>query len=120
MSNSFDLCPQCVDKPAEREEFTHSVDHTLIKTRQYIHTYLFAWLINEARAMTTRLKKTFAELPLMKGQDKDPGEEHTISMRGTSGMLCSCCEKPVRVPCWICIICGKCHFWALIGLSDVT
>ncbi|KAF9447894.1 hypothetical protein P691DRAFT_705890 [Macrolepiota fuliginosa MF-IS2] len=108
MSNSFDLCSQCMDKPAERHDFIHTADHTLIKARQFIHKYFFAWLINEARLMTTRLKKTFAEL-LTREEEGDThgvGEHHTPT-GGHSELLCGCCAKPVRIPCWICITCAR-------------
>lgn len=101
MSNSFDLCHQCMDKRAERDEFSHTTDHTLIKARQYLPEYLFVWLINEARSMPTRLKKTFITLP--KPEQGAPRSDRR------SEFLCGCCAKPVDIPFWVCLTCGECY-----------
>ncbi|KAF9445936.1 hypothetical protein P691DRAFT_777225 [Macrolepiota fuliginosa MF-IS2] len=103
MSNSFDLCSRCMNKPAERYDFTHTVDHTLIKAEQHIHEYYFVWLINEARLKSTRLKKAFAEPQWEQGTHGF--SNHNTPMGGRSELLCGCCAKPVKIPFWVCLTC---------------
>lgn len=104
MSNSLNLCSQCIDKPMEHDpDFTHSVNHTLIKTLQYIHKCLFPWLVNEARAVTTHLKINIYGIIVAV-------REHAIWMGRKSELLCGCCAKPkVAVTYWA-ITCGEQHF----------
>ncbi|KAF9441858.1 hypothetical protein P691DRAFT_682710, partial [Macrolepiota fuliginosa MF-IS2] len=105
MSNSFDLCARCIDKPAERDDFTHSTDHTLIKAEQHVHSYYFAWLIDEARSMTTRLKKVFAESQSGLAQDTQGVNDHDTPRSSSFELLCVCCGKPVAIPFWVCLTC---------------
>ncbi|KAF5348141.1 hypothetical protein D9756_010783 [Leucocoprinus leucothites] len=108
MSNSFDFCPQCIDKPAERDGTIHTVDHTLIKCRRYTQPYTMSWQIREARSMTERLKKALIEASTINSSDNNLGLGNTqvVSSEKRSELQCSFCTKPVTVPCWACITCA--------------
>jgi hypothetical protein len=108
ISMTFDICPDCMDKPAEREDFTHSPEHTMIKCRQYPQPYFFSWLVREARSMAERLKKALGELATKEDKDKLGLGEHRVVSNSRPELQCACCTKPVAVPCWACVVCGMC------------
>ncbi|KAF9447847.1 hypothetical protein P691DRAFT_775829, partial [Macrolepiota fuliginosa MF-IS2] len=109
MTHSFNLCSQCMDKPAQCGDFTHTINHTMIKARQYVPRYFFAWLINEARSTAIRLKAAFTALAAEEEEEQSGDTqgvgENDAPAGGDSEMLCGCCAKPVDIPCWVCITC---------------
>ncbi|KAJ3573154.1 hypothetical protein NP233_g2616 [Leucocoprinus birnbaumii] len=61
MTASLDLCTQCSDKPAERKPLIHTVDHTLMKSRQCFLPYSFSWQLKEARSIVEGLRRDLSE-----------------------------------------------------------
>ncbi|KAF5346696.1 hypothetical protein D9756_010366 [Leucocoprinus leucothites] len=108
MCNTFDFCPRCIDKPAERGGTIHTADHTLIKCLRYIHPYTMSWQIREARLITERLKKALTEVSTNDSQDNNLGlgGPQVASSEKRSELQCRFCAKKVKIPCWACVTCA--------------
>ncbi|KAJ3573153.1 hypothetical protein NP233_g2617 [Leucocoprinus birnbaumii] len=109
------ILSQCHDRGVFLDLFTRkrlrligfSIPNPLGPDDRYMQPYAFSWYIQEARSMTGRLKRAFADVSDELQDDKlglveapvSPSEKHPE-------LQCGGCTKPVGVPCWACITCA--------------
>ncbi|KAF8989784.1 hypothetical protein BDQ17DRAFT_1288362 [Cyathus striatus] len=88
-STCIDLCGDCINKEPTWDMFTHKISHTLLRSQHILIDARAAWLIPEAQKMSSRIKAAFSKASSTR---KKP--------------LCACCEKPITLPCWVCVECA--------------
>ncbi|KAJ7617951.1 hypothetical protein FB45DRAFT_932998 [Roridomyces roridus] len=100
--DNIDLCVQCIDKPATRDQFVHAPSHVLVKVRRRLHDGEFAQVIPKATAIAARVKESFDP-----GEDKanDQGRHAGSTSKDSGPQVCCCCGKGVSCPCWVCVTC---------------
>lgn len=90
--HTIDLCSRCVNEEVETRYFQHGphhhlakMQHTLLTGSKHVKSY-----VKTARQVVERAKS------LIPVKEADP-----------NGPSCCSCLKPVTLPCWMCITCGK-------------
>jgi hypothetical protein len=113
--DAIDLCCECIDQTAERDDFVHSKNHIMVKTFRRIHDGEKAWIVPEARTVAERAKKAFqeAESLLARLEGGKRGHSKKSKSKSSHKKTCCCCGEPVSYPCWVCLDCGTLRLVAI-------
>ncbi|KAF8647842.1 hypothetical protein AX16_006510 [Volvariella volvacea WC 439] len=98
-SDRIDLCRQCMNDDAERDNFVHKAGHSLAKFGYFVHDPQMAWVVGDARSLAERAKAA------IKAQ-ANPILGSTVSSH-KSRIHCEFCKTPITTPFWICVNCSK-------------
>ncbi|KAF9482851.1 hypothetical protein BDN70DRAFT_874437 [Pholiota conissans] len=130
LSDGVDLCVNCFSKSNTVRSGTmlHNISHPLLRSKHRVRNFERGVIIPEARLIAERSKKMFKDLEEAK---KEQNERAGKSIKGKgsrksrsgqavakaivdtpeiSPILCACCEKPISLPCWVCVSCSPLTF----------
>ncbi|KAF8970853.1 hypothetical protein BDZ97DRAFT_1789054 [Flammula alnicola] len=137
LSDHIDLCENCFDKRKtvrSGTSFSHSLSHSVIRSRHRIHKYEVNTLISEARLISERSKGMFRALEAKnkevqghsygksrkgrhdKGAKNPPADDEPAGKPAAADvtpLYCACCHDPVSTPCWVCVTCSPLTFICL-------
>ncbi|KAJ6594849.1 hypothetical protein B0H19DRAFT_1096915 [Mycena capillaripes] len=107
--DTIDLCCECIDQTAERDNCVHDNSHIMVKTIRRIHDGEMAWLVPEALVVAERAKKSFQHAAsLLSRVESGKRIGHSKKSKSSKATkICCCCEQPVSPleEVYICIDC---------------
>ncbi|KAG6905493.1 hypothetical protein DXG01_002381, partial [Tephrocybe rancida] len=111
LTDTLDLCINCRATEETEDYPSHQVSHSLIRSHHFLHDCDRAWIVQEARGMSERIKTAFrkrSSAPGTNGEAAKPDSD--VGDEDKDVFTCNICEKEVDLPCWVCVKCEPDRF----------